>query len=50
MAAKKRKGGVAPYVALLVAVVIFVPPVRAVVADLLAPLVDLLKDANPFGG
>ncbi|MFJ6671219.1 hypothetical protein ACIQMJ_08955 [Actinosynnema sp. NPDC091369] len=43
--ASKRKGGIAPYVALLVAVIIFVPPVREVFADLVGPLVDLVKDA-----
>ncbi|MFD1148723.1 hypothetical protein [Saccharothrix hoggarensis] len=48
--ASKRKGGIAPYVALLLAVIIFVPAVREVVADLLGPLVDLLGDVNPFGG
>jgi hypothetical protein len=48
--ASKRRGGVAPYVALLVAVIIFVPAARDFVADLVGPLVDLLKDANPFGG
>jgi hypothetical protein len=48
--ASKRRGGVAPYVALLVAVIIFVPAVREVVADLFGPLVDLLKDLNPLGG
>ncbi|MEU4746201.1 hypothetical protein AB0G02_37870 [Actinosynnema sp. NPDC023658] len=48
--ASKRRGGLAPYVALLVAVVIFVPAVREVAVDLLRPLVGLLKDVNPFGG
>ncbi|XVS67603.1 hypothetical protein ACQPYE_16585 [Actinosynnema sp. CA-299493] len=48
--ASKRRGGVAPYVALLVAVVIFVPAVREVVVDLFGPLVDLIKDVNPFRG
>lgn len=48
--ASKRRVGVAPYVALLVAVIIFVPAARDFVADLVGPLVDLLKDANPFGG
>ncbi|MFE9749394.1 hypothetical protein ACFYOT_31160 [Saccharothrix saharensis] len=43
--ASKRKGGIAPYVALLVAVIIFVPPAREVVADLAGPVVDLVKDA-----
>lgn len=43
--ASKRKGGIAPYVALLVAVIIFVPPVREVVADLSCPVVDRVKDA-----
>ena len=46
--ASKRRGGPAPYVALLVAVIIFVPPAREFAADLLGPLVDLVKDA--FGG
>lgn len=40
--AAKRKGGVAPYVALLVALVIFVPPLREAAGELLAPLIDLL--------
>lgn len=48
--ASKRRGGVAPYVALLVAVIIFVPAVREVVADLVGPVFELLKDVNPFGG
>ena len=48
--ASKRRGGVAPYVALLVAVIIFVPAAREVVVDLTGPLVDALKDLNPFGG
>ncbi|MFE2753892.1 hypothetical protein ACFXGA_18035 [Actinosynnema sp. NPDC059335] len=48
--ASKRKGGLAPYVALLVAVVILVPPVREVVFDLLRPLADLIGDVNPFKG
>jgi hypothetical protein len=43
--ASKRKGGIAPYVAVLVAVIIFVPSVREVFADLVGPLVDLVKDA-----
>ncbi|MCE6996379.1 hypothetical protein LZG04_16465 [Saccharothrix sp. S26] len=46
--ASKRRGGLAPYVALLVAVIIFVPAVREVFADLMGPLVDLVEDA--FGG
>ena len=45
--ASKRRGGVAPYVALLVAVIIFVPAVREFVVDLVGPLVDLLKNGNP---
>jgi len=45
--AAKRRGSVAPYVALLVALVILVPPVREVVLDLLAPLFDLVEDLNP---
>lgn len=48
--ASRRRGGVAPYVALLVAVIIFVPAAREFFVDLLGPLVDLLRDANPFGG
>nr|WP_238598691.1 hypothetical protein [Saccharothrix sp. ALI-22-I] len=47
--AAKRKRSVAPYVALLVALIIFVPVVRETVFDLLGPLLDLLEDANPFG-
>ncbi|MGM1064065.1 hypothetical protein [Saccharothrix sp. Mg75] len=43
--AKKRKGGVAPYVALLIAVIIFVPAVREFFADLVGPLVQLVQDA-----
>ncbi|MBY8848103.1 hypothetical protein K7G98_05320 [Saccharothrix sp. MB29] len=43
--AKKRGSGVAPYVALLVAVIIFVPPVRGFFADLVAPLVQLVQDS-----
>lgn len=43
--AKKRGSGVAPYVALLVAVIIFVPPVREFFADLIAPLVQLVQDS-----
>lgn len=43
--ASKRKGGIAPYVAVLVAVIIFVPAVREVVVDLAGPLVDQVKDA-----
>lgn len=46
--ASKRKRSVAPYVALLVALVIFVPAVRDLVLDLLTPLLDLIEDANPF--
>ena len=46
--ASKRKRSMAPYVALLVALVIFVPPVRALFLDLLAPLLDALEDLNPF--
>ncbi len=48
--ASKRRGGVAPYVALLVAVIIFVPAVREVFVDLLGPLADLIEDVNPFDG
>ncbi|RKT67551.1 hypothetical protein DFJ66_0726 [Saccharothrix variisporea] len=40
--AAKRKSSVAPYVALVVALIIFVPPLREAVGDLLAPLLDLL--------
>ncbi|CAL9489570.1 hypothetical protein SUDANB95_03189 [Actinosynnema sp. ALI-1.44] len=40
--AAKRKSGIAPYVALLVALIIFVPPLREAVGELLAPLVDML--------
>lgn len=43
--ASKRKGGIAPYVAVLVAVIIFVPAVREVFLELIGPLVDLVKDA-----
>ncbi|HEX6340185.1 hypothetical protein [Umezawaea sp.] len=46
--ASKRKGGVAPYVALLVALLIFVPPFREAVLGWGAQLVDSLKDLTPF--
>ncbi|MEJ2856909.1 MULTISPECIES: hypothetical protein [unclassified Saccharothrix] len=42
MAAKRKGGGIAPYVALLVALIIFVPPLREAVGNLLAPLLDFL--------
>lgn len=45
--ASKRRGGVAPYVALLVAVIIFVPAVRDVVADLLSPLLEVFRVGGP---
>ncbi|RKT53764.1 hypothetical protein [Saccharothrix australiensis] len=48
--ASKRRSGVAPYVALVLVLVIFVPGVREVLADLLTPLLDLLRDLNPFRG
>ncbi|GGP82019.1 hypothetical protein [Saccharothrix coeruleofusca] len=42
--ASRRGGGVAPYVALVVALAILVPPVREVLLDLLAPLLRLLRE------
>ncbi|WNV85726.1 hypothetical protein [Umezawaea sp. Da 62-37] len=47
--ASKRKGSMAPYLALLIALVIFVPALREAAADLLSPLLDKLKDLNPLG-
>ncbi|WP_245886949.1 hypothetical protein [Umezawaea tangerina] len=47
--AKKRKGSMAPYVALLIAVVIFVPALREAALNLLAPLLDKVKELSPFG-
>jgi hypothetical protein len=46
--ASKRKGSVAPYVALLIAAIIFVPPFREAVVTGITPLLDALKDLNPF--
>ncbi len=46
--ASKRKGGVAPYVAMLIALVIFVPALREAAIGWLGPLLDTLKDLNPF--
>jgi len=47
-AVAKRRGSVAPYVALVIAVIIFVPPLREAVLGWLPPLLDSLKDLNPF--
>ncbi|MCS7475655.1 hypothetical protein ACFFQW_35230 [Umezawaea endophytica] len=46
--ASKRRGSVAPYVALVIAVIIFVPALRDAVLGWLPPLLDSLKDLNPF--
>lgn len=46
--ASRRRGGPAPYVALVVALIIFVPVVREGFLDLIGPLLDLLKDLNPL--
>jgi len=46
--ASKRRGSAAPYVALVVAVIIFVPALREAVFGWLPPLLDSLKDLNPF--
>lgn len=46
--AARRKRSVAPYVALVVALIIFVPAARETALELLTPLLDLLKDLNPF--
>jgi hypothetical protein len=46
--ASKRKGSVAPYIALVIAVIIFVPAFREAVLGWLPPLLDSLKDLNPF--
>ncbi|WP_257902254.1 hypothetical protein [Saccharothrix obliqua] len=46
--ARKGGGGLALYVALLVAVVILVPPVRQAFLDLIAPLLGALRDLNPL--
>ncbi|CCH31234.1 putative membrane protein [Saccharothrix espanaensis DSM 44229] len=48
--ARKRGGGMALYVALAVALVLFVPPLRERAADLIAPLLDQLKSLNPLRG
>ncbi|WP_229370753.1 hypothetical protein [Umezawaea beigongshangensis] len=48
--ASKRRTGIAPYVALLLALVLFVPAVREIALDLLAPLLDLIRDVSPFRG
>ncbi|MEU5692078.1 hypothetical protein [Actinosynnema sp. NPDC020468] len=48
MASKRRKGGIAPYLALVIALIIFVPALRNLAADLLAPLWDMIK--NSFAG
>lgn len=46
--AKKRRGSAAPYVALVVVLILFVPAIRQAVLDAIAPLLDVLKDLNPF--
>ena len=46
--ASKSKGSIAPYVALVLAVIIFVPALREAVLGWLPPLIDALKDLNPF--
>lgn len=46
--AAKRKGSAAPYVALVVALLLFVPALREAVLDGITPLLDALKDLNPF--
>lgn len=46
--ASRRKGGMAPYVALVVALIILVPAAREVFLDLLGPVLDLLRELNPF--
>ncbi|MEV0678715.1 hypothetical protein AB0I60_19575 [Actinosynnema sp. NPDC050436] len=48
--ARKRGGGLALYVALAVALVLFVPALRERAADLLAPLLDQLRDLSPWRG
>jgi hypothetical protein len=48
--ASKRKTSVAPYVALVLALVLFVPAVREFALDLLEPLLALVRDVNPFRG
>ncbi|MEU4805479.1 hypothetical protein [Actinosynnema sp. NPDC023587] len=48
--ARKRGGGMALYVALAVALILFVPPLRDWAADLLAPLLEQLRSLNPFRG
>jgi hypothetical protein len=46
--AKKSRGSVAPYVALVLAVIIFVPALRDAVLGWVPPLLDALKGLNPF--
>ncbi|WP_177154296.1 MULTISPECIES: hypothetical protein [Actinosynnema] len=48
MASKRRSGGCALYAALLVALIILVPPVRDFARDLLASLLDGFAENNPF--
>lgn len=46
--ASKRRGGMALYMALLVALIIFVPGLRETILDWLIQLGDVLKDLIPF--
>ncbi|QUF04424.1 hypothetical protein KCV87_34850 [Actinosynnema pretiosum subsp. pretiosum] len=50
VASKRRSGGCALYAALLVALIILVPPVRDFARDLLASLLDGFAENNPFRG